>query len=870
MEQELKNLTETLRRLNEHNTTASSFSLLPNGTQNPSWEALIREINRTIEIGDARLRGEQKNLAIINGLIHSGMWSMEFDTAGNMARVTWSQAFRDMLGFVDEQDFPNVLSSWSDRLHPSDREPTLRAYWNAVKGCERYDVEYRMLPKSGGYKWFRATGEVTRRDDGTPDVFVGTFIDITHQKENRRLAKEKLAAEKEARQAKNELENQYDILTALCSDYLAVYRVNFITEKYEVYNISKYLRHHVQQITQQEPIYTTAMVHYARDFVTEEDRDDFLTMTEKAYVLRQLKRQKNFFIRYHVKENPQQLNCFEVHFADASKNGGPPIVVVGFRNVDAVIRQEEAYKLETQHDIEETLEGSRTGLWSIEMENGNPPRMYPDKTMRMLLGVEKNISPEKCYESWFSRIDPAYVDMVLESIDEMKKTGRAEVIYPWSHPVLGQIYIRCGGVPDHKAKGNLCRLKGYHQDITETMVTRKEQEKALLEALMQANEANRAKTEFLSHMSHDIRTPINGILGMLSISEKNPMDPVRQQECRTKIRAAAQHLLSLVNDVLDISKMESGSFSLGEEPFTLQDMLENCLAILRPQAEEEGLHLHVQVDPLDHPHLLGSPLHVRQILINIIGNAIKYNRPDGQITVQVTELPLDGEQALFRFTVTDTGIGMSEEFQKKLFQPFTQENNNVRTHYTGTGLGMAITKRLVEKMNGTITAESRLGEGSRFTVTLPFTIDKKACCHKEASESEAAICVKGLHLLLVEDNELNREIAQYMLEDAGAVVENAVNGQEAVDRFASCPAGTYDAILMDVMMPVMDGLQATRTIRAMDRPDARTIPILAMTANAFAEDVQKVKEAGMNEHLAKPLDMKKVLQVITAYCRKPK
>lgn len=388
-----------------------------------------------------------------------------------------------------------------------------------------------------------------------------------------------------------------------------------------------------------------------------------------------------------------------------------------------------------------------------------------------------------------------------------------------------------------------------------------------MEALLEAKRANMAKTEFLSHMSHDIRTPINGILGMLAISEKNPEDAARQKECREKIRTSAEHLLSLINDVLDISKLESGAFVFAKEQFYLLDVLDSCAGILIPQAEEHGIELAERRIGLTHTALNGSPLHIRQVLINIVSNAIKYNRPDGRVLVRTEEVQNEEDCVTYRFTIEDNGIGMSEEFQNHLFEPFTQERNDARTSYRGTGLGMAITKNLVEQMGGTISVRSIQGEGSTFTVQLPV--------ERAAEEADKALQVEEIHadvsgmrVLLVEDNEINREIAQYMLEDAGVTVMNAENGKRAVEIFRDSPEGAFDCILMDVMMPVMDGLEATRLIRSMDRTDSGTVPIIAVSANAFSEDAQKAKEAGMNEHLPKPLDMEEVFRVMASCCKR--
>ena len=865
----MKKLAEALRALNERNSRAEDFSYLCAEDFSPEWSDLVRAINGCIEVGRERVQLEKRNLEMIHGVISSGMWSMRFDASGRMEAVNWSQAFRRMLGFEDERDFPNTLEAWSDRLHPEDKPATMAAFWSAIGGAGNYDVEYRILTRSGAYRWFHAAGEVARWESGLPAFFIGVFMDVTEKREHGRLLQEKLAAQEALAEAKAEVEKQNDILATLCSDYMAVYRVDFETGRCEVFKeVDRVLGKDLGTVRCWDS-YDVILGRYIDNYVLEEDRDYLRGATSKETVLDKLSRRANYFVRHRIRENARGLENFEIHYVSTRQEGGGAVAVVGFRNVDSEVRREEAHRLETRHDIEATLEGSRTGLWSIECEDGAAPRMYANRTMCMLLGVDASLSPEACYETWFSRIDPEYVEMVQEAVAEMRQLGRAEVIYPWNHPALGKIYVRCGGVPDEKYDRAGWRLKGYHQDITETMVIRQRQEKALMEALMEAKRANQAKTKFLSNMSHDIRTPINGILGMLTICENSVDDPERQQECRQKIRTAAEHLLSLINDVLDISKLESGNLVFSQERFDLREVLDSCMSILAPQAEEQGLTLELRCGELAHARLIGSPLHLRQILINIIGNAIKYNRPRGRVLVRVEEQSADGEAAVFRFVVEDTGIGMRAEFMEHIFEAFTQENSDARTNYEGSGLGMAITKHLVEKMGGSISVESAPGVGSKFSVVLPVQIDPEGAQPPREEGEKPPADVSGMKALLVEDNALNREIAQYMLEDAGVTVVNAGNGREALEAFCASAPGEYDCIFMDVMMPVMNGLDATRAIRALDREDAGTVPIIALSANAFAEDVQQALEAGMNSHLAKPLDVNRMLETMAAYRRRP-
>ena len=394
-------------------------------------------------------------------------------------------------------------------------------------------------------------------------------------------------------------------------------------------------------------------------------------------------------------------------------------------------------------------------------------------------------------------------------------------------------------------------------------------EKDLKDALKKANQANAAKSDFLSRMSHDIRTPLNGIIGLLDISEANSQDLELAAQNRAKARIAANHLLSLINDILNMSKLEADNIELAHEAFDVRQLAGDILIIAEMRAAESGITLkHEDCSKnIIYPYVYGSPLHVRQIFVNILSNAIKYNKPGGNIFMKIESGKQQDNTIEYICTIADTGIGMSPEFAEHLFEPFSQEKVDARSVYHGTGLGMSIVKALVDKMNGTITVESELGVGSKFTVTLSFEIaEQKAVDNEELSE-DIAVSIKDTKIMLVEDNELNKEIATELLKEQGAIVIPVANGAEAVRLFKNSPKGTFDVILMDVMMPVMDGLEATRKIRALDRIDAATIPIIALTANAFYEDVKKCIESGMNAHLSKPLEIEKVVEMIVKYTR---
>ncbi|MCI8664986.1 MAG: response regulator [Hungatella sp.] len=652
----------------------------------------------------------------------------------------------------------------------------------------------------------------------------------------------------------------YNVLHALSVDYLGIYQVNFDTDQYEIYRDSR--RMSMDWDVRFEGSYEAAMERYIDRHVIPRDQERLRVMTKKDYVLSQLKMRKKFYIRYQIKDNSYGLKHLEIHFSVTGKEDETNCALLAQRDVNAVVEQEKKYKLEARQSLEDILEGARTGIWTIELEEGREPRMYADRTMRILLGVSDEIGPEECYRHWFANIEPDYVNMVQESVQEILEAGRSEVTYPWNHPERGKIYVRCGGVPDRQFKNTGVCLSGYHQDITDTMMTRKKQDQAIMELLEKVRRANSAKSEFLSHMSHDLRTPINGILGMLAIMEKTQDDRNRQRECREKIRVSAEHLLSLVNDVLQISKLESGRPVVVEEPFDLHDILETCMTILSVQAEEAGIRLVLEEVDLQHSRLKGNPLRLKQILMNIMDNAVKYNRIHGSVFIQVKETACKNGIASYRFVIEDTGIGIGEDFKKHIFEPFAQEHQDARTHYNGVGLGMFIVKKLVDEMKGTIEVDSRMGKGSTVRITLPIGVDGAWSTHPVDEERNIQGSITGMHVLLVEDNEINREIVEFMLAQAGVRVATANDGKAAVDVFSSSAPGTFDCVLMDLMMPVMSGYEAARVIRGLNRPDAKTVPIIALSANAFEEDVAMAKDAGMNDHLAKPIDMGKMFTVM--------
>ncbi len=510
-------------------------------------------------------------------------------------------------------------------------------------------------------------------------------------------------------------------------------------------------------------------------------------------------------------------------------------------------------------------EALHSGMWSMSFdEQGTMTSVRWSDEFRRMLGYTDTSDFPDTLEAWYGKLHKDDVAQVLkefnETIEDYTNRKSYDVQYRmqikngewrWFH-AMGRLIRRSDGTP--------MTYVGVFVDITKE----KQQERDLLAALRRAEEASSAKTTFLSHMSHDIRTPINGIMGMTTIALKHLDDQNRVRDCLEKIDSSSHHLLLLINDVLDMSRIEAGKLQINHEPFDLAALIANCSSIIQGQLRGRDITYTEDCSAVIHHNLIGDELHLRQIFINILGNSVKFTNDGDRISFHAEELSSHDGIAEIRFELEDTGIGMSEEFLPKLFDSFSQETSGSRTKYQGTGLGMAITKQFVDLLNGTIRVESKLNEGTKFTIDLPIEIDTNAELKHPAKESKS-VSLEGMHILVAEDNEINMEIVTVLLEELGASVTPAFNGKLAVEAFSSAEPDTFDVILMDVMMPEMDGLEATRTIRALPRPDAGTIPIIAATANAFEDDIHNALDAGMNAHIAKPIEPEALMHVLAQY-----
>lgn len=647
------------------------------------------------------------------------------------------------------------------------------------------------------------------------------------------------------------LENQYDILKALCADYISIYKIDFNTGKYEIYQTGNLHNKEIAEMTESLNDYKALVRWYASEYVIQEDMDYFCNATSEETIMKHLQEKKDYVIRYRAKGLKQDFCYFDIQYVDVSHNPGEKNVIMAIRNVDAVVRKEEEMRRNTARAHEDTLKGSGIGMWMIVIEEGVKPKMYTDSMMRELLGVDDKILPEDCYAWWYDHIDKDFVSQIDSSVEEILVKGRNEVSYPYNHPDKGTMYIRCGGCKSYDSVHNRIRIKGYHQDVTEIMTIKQKQDKELMDALVVAKRADRSKSEFISHMSHDIRTPINGIIGMVDIASKNPEDAELQKRMRNNVRESAERLLNFMNDVIEYSEMEGSRMKLTHEPVDIANIIGNILELTDKQINDRNIQVVTDYGN-DTYKLAGSLKHIRQVLYNIIENAIKYNKQNGSISISVHNEKTDEEKAECFVTVADTGIGMSREYVEHIFEPFTQGYEDARTSYKGTGLGMAICKRIMDYMQGTIEVKTNPGEGSEFTVKFPLDIYEEDTVADENAENGN---FAGYKILIVDDNNMNREITQFMVEELGAKAVTTCDGKEALDTFRKSERGDFDCIIMDLMMPVMDGFEASERIRNLDREDAHTIPIIPLSASSSEEDMEKAVESGMNGYLVKPVSI---------------
>lgn len=673
------------------------------------------------------------------------------------------------------------------------------------------------------------------------------------------------------------LKNEKSILEALCTDYTSVYFCDLAADT--MTNL-KYDSEHcafetLSDLEDRMHGFTYRMARFYDRFVIKESAPDFTEKMNAKYIMDFLSHNKRFVYRYRSKPDLLGNEHFEMQAVRLNTEGGFK-VVIGFRYIDDILHEQERQKeqLETalaqaqfNNDIIGAISKIYRGIYHLDLEKGIYQEISSEIGLHKFKDKEGSIakalakSNEDIVAPEFKA--PLKIFNDLSTLpDRLKKHESVSIDIRTTYNAW---YLLRYIAKNRDSSGKVTSVLFVVLENNEEKNKELEYQRQLLLTAEDAKRANIAKTDFLRRMSHDIRTPINGIIGMLSIAEHYPDDLEKQSECRAKIKQVSGFLLELINNILDMNKLESGRLVLEHKPFDLMDIFDEVNNLTDINAQEYGLTLYTDNSSLEHTHLIGSPLHLRQILQNLAGNAVKYNRAGGSISVTCRELSCRDGKAELQFICEDTGIGMSEEFQKHAFETFTQETSRSRSTYTGTGLGLAITKQLTELMGGTITLESKLGEGTKFTVDLTFDIDEDYAAAPADETKQSENSLNGVRILIAEDNDINMEIARFMLEKNGAVITEAWNGREAVEIFAASEPNSFDIILMDVMMPEMDGLTASREIRSLDRADAAKIPIFAMTANAFQEDIRQSRDAGMNEHFSKPLNERELLSAICGY-----
>lgn len=670
-----------------------------------------------------------------------------------------------------------------------------------------------------------------------------------------------------------QLEQGKHIMDKLSMDFTAVYVVDLNSGKYETLKLTQNTNV-LKMLNETQKPYETFhdyVAQYAKEYVPEDERAEFLKCFSYPYLKEQLCSTERFVFHYRSFPNAGDRQYFEVQAVklDSEADQSEFIILVGIRHIDEVLLKEKQIQDRLKKALEEAKLKNEI-ISAIGKSYDYISRFDLEADTYEVVSGEENFPGIAKHRGCLSKdlrhnceqlVAEEYLEGFLTFCDVSTMAERLQ-----NEESLSMEYRTTNG--EWRRTRLIVKKRDEHGRVTHVLCAvrsindekRKEQQLALRAA--EAKHETAMKTRFLSNMSHDIRTPMNGIIGLLDMAEEFPDDLQMQEKCRKKIRELSKYLLSMVNDILDMNKLQSGEISNHDMTFDIADMLRTVNEAAQIKAEEKQIEYIVEWEKSSYPHpyLVGNPLFTARILSILADNAIKFSHIGSTISVNCNEEQLDDKNVICEFVCKDHGIGMSKEFTEHAFELFSQENESSRTRYEGTGLGLAIAKKLTDRLHGTICLESEKGVGTTATVRIPFKIGTPDDI--KVVRDYKTISLQGLRVLLVEDNDLNMEIARFILEDQGMIVEGAVNGQEAVELFERSESGYYSVILMDIMMPVLNGLDATRKIRTLKRTDAETIPVIAMSANAFSDDMIRSRLAGMNAHLAKPLDRKKIVETI--------
>ena len=938
-----------------------------------------------IWIMSVQMNWAYENLALVNESIHSALWYFECNENGEIVHVNWSHAFRQILGYHDILDFPNKLDSWSNLLHPEDYDRVMQLLLETIadkSNATKFSVEYRLKMQDGQYQWFRASAEVIRRLDGSANRIAGIISNIDAEKRSRMQAQRAEAFHRAFTSAN------------LCEYYVNLEKNTFDTFKVEPSLMTAFEQNHT---------WDGLVRFFVNNYVVEEDKKSVTDFYNRAYITEKLKgletelRQEcrivldgeerwvsNVVMRGEIEDSEYAMSFLRDITESKAETARRMQMASDNASMDLLIKS--MVRLLDRFVVCD-LENDRYRFYNLQGEMIYAPTGTYHGFVEQVAVRYKTLEPLAAIDALFS---PENIRKNLQGEND---------IYKFEYCSIDENTYKIGSfIPLEWDGTKLVKALLASMDVSQEKKAEIESHKALKDAYRAAENASRAKTEFLSNMSHDIRTPMNAIVGLTAIAGANIESQDRVVECLGKITKSSRHLLGLINEVLDMARIESGKMTLAQEDFNLPDLVDNLITLTKPVIDEHKHNLDIHINHIEHESVCGDSLRIQQVFVNLMSNAVKYTPDGGNITFSIEEKPNGfSELGCYEFTIEDNGIGMSPEFQKIMFDPFSRADDHRTTRVQGTGLGMAISRNIVNLMNGNIKVESTLHKGTKITVTiylelqekekeqdrnlmnLPVLVvdDDKTCCestvatlkeigitgewvlsgreavercyaHHELKNDYFAVILDwkmpdmdgietarqirkrigkeitiivltsyefseieeeakaagvdafiakplfrsrltaalrqftsgrkektarnyldelseadytGKRILLVEDNELNREIAVEILQMTGAEVETAENGKIAVEKVEASPKGLYDLIFMDIQMPVMNGYEATAAIRSLPGEQGK-LPIVAMTANAFAEDVQLAKNTGMNGHIAKPLDMNKLNDVL--------
>lgn len=667
-------------------------------------------------------------------------------------------------------------------------------------------------------------------------------------------------------------------LNKLLPEYVSLYRIELNTGKYEILRLAANTNARViveknQHLFENFDEYTQK---YAEAFIPESDREEFADWHSCKNMKKRLLETDKITYHYHSVSKEGKDSYYEAYAVKEKADEEKFYIFLGYRNIDNILYKEKAIQEKLQRALEETRLSneiissiartyqyiSRIDIaadWFDEISNRDKEHLKFLKGGCVSKGNEKacrDFVAEEYQEAFFRFTD------ITTLPERMKHEETLVMEYRMKDGSWHKLrFIEKKRDKNGKLTHVLCAIRSISDA--------KKKEQMLISQVAEAKKDAALKTRFLSNMSHDIRTPLNGIMGMINLANRYPDNQEMQQKCRDKVMESSKYLLSLVNNILEMNKLESGGYDDREITFDLAELLNRVNRDGQIQAQNKEISYETDWDKseLKHMHLSGNPVYLSRLLSVVSENAVKFTNPGGCIQVWCIEKSFDGCKVLYEFGCSDNGIGMSESFVEHAFEMFSQENQTSRTQYEGSGLGLAIAKKIAEHLGGKIELKSRQGIGTTVIITVPFKVDvsDKTVEKQECEE----VSLEGLRALVVEDNELNTEIVKFMLEEHGVIAECAADGLEAVKKFEESEQGYYDVIFMDIMMPNMNGWDATRKIRSMQRPDAETIPIIAMSANSFAEDIINSRISGMNRHIAKPLDAVKLLNAFKECLSKP-